>query len=163
MSAQFAAVDTASPERLMHVFPTGALVLALLVTACGGDKSGSQTSPTPLASANITPTIEVPPVWTGCPLPVGVTAGTCQLSLSIQNTGAGCASGTVIKVRFLDAGDVQLGGPDTLMDAGGKLSSMIIRPNEIVTVTSVTGIDSDVYTKQRKMVVIPFWHNVACS
>jgi hypothetical protein len=146
-----------------RLLPTLALGLALLVSACSGDESRSQTSPTPVLPAQIRPAATAP-VWAGCPLPEGVAAGTCQISLSIQNSGTGCASGTVIKVRFLDAGDVQVGGPDTQMDTtGGGLSSMTIRPNEVVSLTSVTGVDAAVYSLQKKVVVIPFWHNVACS
>src|SRR5262245_58308154 len=103
------------------------VALACATIACGSDNAPSSTTRT-VAAASLQITGQGS--WSNCVF------GGCQLSASIQNTGAGCASGTAVVARFFDATGAQIGS-DVTMGAAGGLSSLTIRSQQVVAVTSL--------------------------
>ena len=81
--------------RLAIVFALG-----VLCAACGGSTPTTPSQP-PVVAADLR--LSGQGSWTSCIL------GDCIFSASIQNMGAGCASGTTVVARFYDASNAQVG------------------------------------------------------
>jgi len=88
-------------------------------------------------------------------------AGACVFNASIENNGAGCASGTTVVARFFN-GDTQLG--DVQMGAvGGSLSARMIRPGEVVGLASITPVAPNIVTNGKTYRLLPAWTDVRCQ
>ena len=153
-----------------------ALVLAVVVTACGGTvvtpaaptETATQTQapvqtpmPTPPASPGATLVKLVEGTWTDC-----TSSDDCMFTVQIQNIGTGCASGTTAAVRFPvwypPRGQA---GPDYPMDAvGGGLAAKTIRPNEIVTLVTVGSVPSSVNGNPDVLasIILLKWDSMTC-
>jgi len=90
-----------------------------------------------------------------------LSTGDCLFSASIQNVGVGCASGTAVVARFLDANGAQVGS-DVQMGATGGLASRTIRPQEVVPITSVGFVNSSITSRTKTYRLLPTWNNVSC-
>ena len=149
------------------------LAVMLLVAGCGGGGGGnsSPTSPTvtPAPTPDPIPTPLPTPIpsarlqlsgrssWTRCDLP----AQSCYLAASMQNMGPGCATSTTVVGRIYDATGAQ-SGADIEMGAIGGLSAKTIRPNEIVALTSLLSVGSEVNASYRSFGLFPTWTDVIC-
>ena len=142
------------------------VVVVLLLVAIGcGDGPSSPTAPTPVPPAPA-PTPQASLVQTGIPSrDCGVFLG-CTLDASIQNIGAGCASGTAVVARLTDSETNEQVGPDIQMRAAtgplSNLPSLTIRPQEIVALTSAGSLGSDVASRSVRVQLFPTWNNVSC-
>jgi hypothetical protein len=127
------------------------------LAACGGDSSDTPTTPTPppIPSAQLQSTGQG--AWSLCTY-----SGDCVFQASVQNTGSGCASGTTIVARLFDVNGQQVGA-DVGMGATGGLSARTIRPNEIVSLLSLTVVPSTVVNKTKTYQLHPSWNNVKCQ
>src|SRR4051794_12298004 len=108
----------------------GGLAVAFATCACGGSSSPAGPTASTTSKAELSIVIDLstidffkpdPGVWSDC-----TSNGECLLSLSIQNIGAGCASGTTVVVRFFDSAN-RVVGPDLHLEAPGGLSSKVIQ------------------------------------
>jgi hypothetical protein len=136
-------------RRLLFVSALG------FATACGGSSSPTApATPPPLPTANLQPSGQAS--WGVC----GPTHG-CFFLTSIQNVGQGCASGTSVVARFLDANDAQRGS-DVQMGAAGGLAAKTIRPNEVVAISSLgpTTLATDARVKSYRLLIA--WNDVGC-
>lgn len=117
---------------------------------CGGDSSPSTPTVQP---ANL--------VTTGAGVQKSCIDRNCTLVASIQNTGTGCASGTAVVARLYDQLNAQVGSDMPMIVTGESLASKTIRPNDIVTLTSVGYVDAVIIlgTTYR---LVSTWTNVAC-
>ena len=136
------------------------VVVVLLLVAIGcGDGPSSPTAPAPA------PTPQASLVQTGTPsLDCGIFG--CTLDASIQNIGAGCASGTAVVARLTDSETNEQVGSDIQMRAAtgplSNLPSLTIRPQEIVALTSAGSLGSDVASRTVRVQLFPTWNNVSC-
>jgi hypothetical protein len=129
-----------------------ALVVGLSLSACGG--SPAAPTPPPILSADIR--LSGQGSWTGCFL------GDCFFSASIENVGAGCASGTSLVARLFDASNQQVGSDIQMGGSGSSLSARTIRPQEVVAVTSLLRVSADFIARSNTYRLFPAWNNVAC-
>ena len=136
-----------------------AVALASLTLSCGGGSSSNQPSaPSAPSAPAITPANLVSVgqgSWTHCIL------GKCAFAASIENQGAGCASGTAVTVRFYDANQAQA-GPDLTMAAVGGLSSLTIRPGQVVALQTLQTSEASVMNATKTYRLFPSWNNVVC-
>jgi hypothetical protein len=145
-------------KRLLSAFACAVILGAL---ACGS--SNSPSTPT-------TPSTPTPPAPTILPASLQLSGqgswslcsfGDCLFSASIQNNGSGCASGTAVVARFYDANNAQMGS-DVQMGTQGGLSVKVIRPNEIVAITSTIVVASNVVSGTKTYRLFPTWNDVQC-
>lgn len=132
----------------MRVPVAAASLVFVLAAGCGG---GSPTAPTPIAQAFLQGSGQWS--WGNCLGDLG-----CYFLTSIQNVGSSCASGASVVVRFYDVNNAQRGS-DAQMGVGppGFLSTLTIRPDEIVAISSLS--PQDTFASHR---VFPTWNNVPC-
>ena len=134
------------------VWIVGVVAAIGLAAACGG--SGSPTAPpppAPMAQAFLQGSGQWS--WGNCFGDLG-----CYFQTAIRNVGPGCASGTSVVVRFYDVNNSPRGSETRMgVSPPGVLSALIIRPNELVAVSSLSL--QDPFASYR---VFPTWNNVAC-
>ena len=135
----------------MRVPVGAAMLVSALAAACGGSSRPTASTPAPMAQAVLQGSGQWS--WGTCLGDLG-----CYFQTSIRNVGPGCASGTSVVVRFYDVNNSQR-GPDAQMGVSpsGLLSALTIRPNEIVTVSSLS--PHDPFASYR---LFPTWNSVAC-
>ena len=145
---------------VLRVFVVG--VMSLVVVSCGNNSGRSPTapsqspSPPPIPSANLQSAGQGS--WISC---TSRSRLGCYWSGSLQNVGSGCASGTTAIVRFFDGNDQQLGS-DVQVGAAGGLSSLTIRSQEIVALTSTRLVAWDIVDGAETFLLSPTWNNVEC-
>jgi len=136
----------------------GPTLFALLAGCSNGDAS---TSPQPQAPASI-PAANLQNSgqmsWFGC-----LTDGSCGFTLSITNSGSGCASGISAVTRFYNANNQQVGSDVQMTIAGGGLPSVVLRPSEILVLYSLPPwLPYSATSIARSYRVFPAWTNVRC-
>ena len=131
----------------MRVPVAAASLVFVLAAGCGGGPTAPR--PAPITQAFLQDSGQWS--WGHCLGDLG-----CYFLTSIHNVGPSCASGTSVVVRFYNVNNAQR---DAQMGVGppGLLSALIIRPNEIVAISSLS--PQDTFASYR---VFPTWNNVAC-
>lgn len=124
---------------------------------CGGSSAPpTPTAPTPppIAPANIVSSGQGQ--WSPC-----ISSG-CAFAASVQNIGAGCATGLTVVVRFFDTANAQVGSDLQLGLTGGSLSGRTVRPNEILAVATFDFVPNATRNRVSTYSLIPAWTNVRC-
>lgn len=134
-------------------------LLAIFASSCGSSSSPTTpvvTTPAPVLAANVVLTGQG--AWTGC---IGTS---CVFSASVQNNGAGCATGITVVTRLFDSNSAQVGSDiqmGTVQSPG--LSARTLRPNEILAIASQIYIDGATINRAATYRLFPTWNNTACS
>jgi hypothetical protein len=135
-------------------------LLVLLMLSCGGgSKTPTTPSPPPqppIPSADIR--LSGQGTWTNI-LPI---VGDGIFAASIQNVGAGCASGTAVIARFFDGNNQQVGSDTQMGGAGASLSGLTIRPQEISAIRSVGFVPAAIISRTQSYRLFPTWNDVRC-
>ena len=156
-------------RTIQHVIVGLVLCIA---AACGGGNS-SPTAPTP------PPTAPPPPqpapradirstgssAWGHCLPNLGLGTrdeGACFLDGSIENIGNGCARGTTVIARLYGVDGARVGADLQMGAVGRSLMGAVIRPAEVVAITSLTRVDGFTVPLVDNVSLIPTWTNVAC-
>lgn len=152
----------------LALLPTAILPL-LLAAACS---SGTSTSPTSSASASTTtpaPTPAPPPILPANlqsqgQISIACFTGLCtQASVTVRNTGTGCATNTQATVRFYgsDGAGPQLGIDVPMVLASGSLSSYVFYPGSSTTLINAINFNDvrSVHTVYRLGLT---WRDIAC-
>ena len=156
-------------RTIQHVIVGLVLCIA---AACGGGNS-SPTAPTPATNRATTATASTAcghsfdrQFSVGHCLPnLGLGTrdeGACFLDGSIENIGNGCARGTTVIARLYGVDGARVGADLQMGAVGRSLMGAVIRPAEVVAITSLTRVDGFTVPLVDNVSLIPTWTNVAC-
>lgn len=146
-------------------------VVVLLAVSCGNDKA--PTAPTPPVQTPVVPApVPQPPPKANLQAPdqpvLSCVTGFCSsLTVSVTNTGPGCATAINLVARAYGAdgapGAAQLGADIPLrLSTGGSLPTFIWKPNVTMLLTSISGF-FDVRSAHTVFRISDSHTDVACS
>jgi hypothetical protein len=136
------------------------VVLACLLSACGGSSPATPAAPSVAATAPL-PVAQLSSLggatWANCLPAIASFPGSCQFQGSIQNVGTGCATAIRGITEFRNGGT-----PIGTTAAWGLNPSIVMRPNE--TLVYVTTTETLAIVNQTTgYITTPSWTNVKCQ
>lgn len=149
-----------------------ALLALFLSGACTGDSPSTPTTPTPTPAPSTPAPAPAPPpapilpanLRAQGPINVVCRTGLCsEAVVTVANTGSGCATGAVARVRFFggDGAGPQLGIDVPMGMPGGSLAAYVFRPGSTLQLVNLISFN-DVRSAHTVYRLDVTWRDIAC-